>query len=204
MAAGTEEKVGGDVEGHAVEQVHDIGGAAGGGETAQEVRGAAFEGGQVADAVAGEHGPEQGAAVAPAAPVGGEDAVAQERLPQRVEPLPLAEVAEPRRQHRLDVLRVPRQQVPLPGPDLQLDTVRLVVVVVVLVLVGLVIVVEEPVEVPQELVASVRPRCLDEPYCSFLFWAARLICQQRKVDSNVSQAVAVVGRLDSRKEVQGV
>lgn len=60
-----EEEVGGYVEGHAVEEVHDVDGLTGGGELVDEGLGPFVEDFEVADSVFDEHGPDQGPAFGP-------------------------------------------------------------------------------------------------------------------------------------------
>lgn len=121
--AAAQEKVGRDVERHAVEQIHHVDGLPRGGQLADERADPPVKDVEVAHPVLDEHGPDQGPAVGPQLPVGGEDGVAQEGAPDLVEALALAVLAELGRQDRLDVLRLPRHQEAHPAQEGDLDAV---------------------------------------------------------------------------------
>lgn len=119
----TKQKLGRHVQRHAIEQVHDVEGLTRPAEQAHHDLRPPLKDLQIADAVLDEHRPDQMPAVGPLPAIGREDAVAQERTPRLMEPLALAKVGKVARQHGLDVLGLPREDVQHAAGEVALDAV---------------------------------------------------------------------------------
>lgn len=110
--ARSEQVISDNVNRHAEEQVHNIHRLASGRELLDKVVGAGLEDVQISDTIFDEHGPDQAPAILPQLAIGSEDAVAEEGPPYPVEVRPLSKVGKLRCQDRLDMLRLPGDQVP--------------------------------------------------------------------------------------------
>ena len=93
----------------------------------------------------------------PDLPVGGEDAIAEERVPQVVESLSLAVRGELGRQNGFDVLRVPSFYIPLAWVDMNVDALPEP---------GRVGSIKEMVEVSWEGAVHLGTGGTEEPYCA--------------------------------------
>lgn len=118
-----QQKLGRDIQGHPIEQIHDIKGLARWPKQTHHDLSPALEDIQIGDAILDEHGPDELPTGSPLLAIGGEDTIAQKRRPEIVKALALAKIRKIAGQHGLDMVRVAGKEIPHRAGDVALDAV---------------------------------------------------------------------------------
>jgi hypothetical protein len=123
MDAVAQQKLGRDIQGHPIEQVHDIEWLARCSKQTHHDLRPALEYVQVGNAIFDEHGPNEMPTGTPQLAIGGEDTVTQKWRPEVMKQLALAKIGKIAGQHGLDMIRVAGHDISRRSRDVALDAV---------------------------------------------------------------------------------